>query len=210
MSIDWEDSLAQTLDQIDGIINAAYFVPLSVGDALAIQFKAETLKGLPVETVAAVFDLMDRLEINPDSGQEPNPAEVAALFFKALSAEQPHVFELWCSADQNIYLDPASAFSIVLSKGEEAMEDWLTQGPEKIDPSRLEKVRDEGLAAIMDNFDTAVHNSDTKLRRHMRKQTLADYPVWARPGIYLDCWAEFVRAVADLGPRPETRVCWPY
>lgn len=202
--------MAQTLDRIDGIINAAYFVPLFVGDALAIQFKAETLKGLPVETVAAVFDLMDRLEINSDSGQEPNPAEVAASFFKALNEDQPHVFELWCSADENIYLDPASAFSIVLSKGEEAMEDWLTQGPEKINPSRLEKVRAEGLAAIMDHFDPAVHNSDTELRRHMRKQALAGYPVWAKPGIYLDCWAEFVRAVAGMAPRPETRVCWPY
>lgn len=202
--------MAQTLDRIDGIINAAYFVPLSVGDALAIQFKAETLKGLPVETVAAVFDLMDRLEINSGSGREPNPAEVAASFFKALNEEQPHVFELWCSADQNIYLDPDTAFSIVLSKGEEAIDDWLTQGPEKIDPSRLEKVRAEGLAAIMDDFDPAVYNSDTALRRHMREQALAGYPAWAGPGIYLDCWAEFVRAVAGLAPRPKTKARWPY
>ncbi len=209
---DWTAELPDVFDHLDGILDRAYFVPLSVGDALALQFRIDSLKGLPVKKVAEVMALMDRLEIeaDPDYDGSPNPAAVANSFFQKLRKELPEIFELWASADANLVFDPAGAFSFALARGEEAIEKWLAAGTEQTDSSAYGQIRNQALADVMDDFDTARFPDDKTLRHHLREDRLASYPAWARPGIYLDCWAEFVRAVMDLSPRPSTVTRWPY
>lgn len=200
------------LDALDDIINSAYFVPLGIGDALAVRFKVDSLRGLPVETVAGVFDLMDRIDIepDPDCDDEPNAMKAAAEFFQRLKEEFPAVHARWRSADENLVLNPEWAFSLALRRGEEAIEAWLGRVGTAVVPSDYEAARRRALAAIMSGFDPAALPDDAAFRRFLRKDALADYPAETRPGVYLDCWAEFVRAVLDLSPLPETQARWPY
>jgi hypothetical protein len=51
---------------------------------------------------------------------------------------------------------------------------------------------------------------DRNLRGWLRRDVLPAHPAWLRPGLYLDGWAEFVRAVMDRAPLPETHARWPY
>ena len=206
----WSGTASGLLDRLDEIIGVAYFVPLSLGDALAVQFRNEALRGLPLSTVARAFALMDDLEVDSGEEAEPGTVQIAGAFFTRLRRDMPDLFERWSGQDLEAVLDPAGALHLVLARGEAAIEAWLAAAPEVIDPSEMERTRARGLAALMDDFDAESLPDDLALRRHLREEGLEPWPAWARPGLYLDCWADFVRAVMDLDPRPETKRRWPY
>ncbi|MBU2551187.1 MAG: hypothetical protein KKB20_22435 [Proteobacteria bacterium] len=206
----WEETGPGLLDRLDIVIDVAYFVPLSVRDALAVQFRNQALRGLPIETVARVFALMDDMEVEPRDEVEPHPVRIAGVFFTRLREEMPGLFETWSGQDLDAVLDPVGAFQLVLKRGETEIEAWLESAPERIDPSTLALTRGQGRAALMNDFDARALPDDLALRRFLREAGLAPWPAWSRPGLYLDCWAEFVRAVMDISPRPETRRRWPW
>ena len=99
---------------------------------------------------------------------------------------------------------------MALKRCEEALADWLAAGPEEISSIQLDEARNRGAAKIMAAYDYTAWPDDQTMRQGLLRPALASYPGWARPGIYLDCWAEFVRAVMDLDPGPEIRAAWPY
>jgi hypothetical protein len=157
-----------------------------------------------------VFDLIGRLDVTPDAAGEPDPDAAAAQFFSRLKEEQPQVFKKWSEADRRVFVDPLGAMNLALTGGEQLIQVWLDQGPDKIDRSRLAAVRAQGLADIMNRFDPAAIPDDRTLRTFLKGSGLRPYPAWSRPGLYLDIWTDFVRAVMDLDPRPETKARWPY
>ena len=206
----WKQSAGEVIRRLDEYIEAAYFVPLSLGDALALQFKAPSLKGLSVDTVAGVLQWMDTLEINPDTQGAPDPMATGLAFLKGLSEKWPGVYAKWPLGESELRLDPLGAFQLVLKRGEEDISRWLATGPEPVASNMFEEARTRGTAEIMAAFDYHRLPDDRSLRQSLLDPGLAPYPGWARPAIYLDCWAEFVRAVMDLDPGPETRSAWPY
>lgn len=210
MSDYWHSEMNLVLEQLDGVIDNAYFVPLAVNDALAVQFKAQTLKGLPIKTIVGVFEMIDDLGFSAQQqGDGPGP-EMAAAFFSRLKNEFPDVFNLWQAADRGRYLDPIGAFGLVLSNGHKIINDFLNKGPEEISLSKLEQVRDSAVKDIMSLFNMEHDAGDIDLREFVKAEGLTGRPAWAGPSIYLECWAEFARAVMDLSPKPETRALWPY
>ncbi len=206
----WEDSAGSILTRLDEIMETVYFVPLALGDTLAVQFRIPALKGLSLDTVNAVFNLIGRLDIAPGAAGEPDPDAAAARFFSLLKEEQPQVFKKWTEADRRMVVDPLGAMNLALTRGERQIQFWLDQGPEKIDLNRLTEVRVQGLADIMNRFDPTAFPDDRRLRAHLKDVGLQPYPAWARPGLYLDIWTDFIRAVMDQDPRPETKARWPY
>ena len=69
----WEKTYPEIIRLLDEFMDTAYFVPLAVGDALAVQFKIPSLKGLPVDTIADVLAWMDTLDFPPDQQGAPDP-----------------------------------------------------------------------------------------------------------------------------------------
>ena len=205
----WRENLDQALDALDEIIGNAYFTPLALGDALAVQLKNPALKGLDLRTVAGVFGLMDRVAQRANS-EESDPDKAARDFFVDLKREFPEVSAKWVSPDPGLVVEPVMAFNIALNRAEDIFAEWLAGGPEPPAPGELEKIRDRALAEIVAGFDPREHIDDMVWRKFVREKALADYPLRAAPAVYLDAWAEYVRAVIDLSPRPETRATWPY
>ena len=210
MAQDYAESAEMVLDQLDEIMEAAYFVPLSLGDALAVQFKNPALNGLSLDEIARVLAIMDEIEPSSETADESVLVHTAGLFFTRLREDLPRIYQLWSEAPEDLYLDPAGAFGLALSRGERVIGAWLAQGPEEVGPDLLEKTRDQGLSDLISDPGLETAPDDRALRRMLRSGPLSKYPGWARPGLYLDAWAEYVRAVMDLSPRPETRARWPY
>jgi len=206
----WQNNVSGVLDRLDEIIDRAYFVPLAPADALALQLKVETLKGLPLDTVVKVFEIMDDLDIEPGTAGGLIMAGAAESFFSRLANEHPRVLALWSRAEATLYHDPAAAFRWILEQGQDLIHAWLADGPEEIDPSTEKHVRQHAMATTMGRFDLETCPDDLALRRYLRNEVLIGYLEWARPGIYLDCWADYVRAVMDLSPSPELKSRWPY
>ncbi|MFH1137899.1 MAG: hypothetical protein V1816_17660 [Pseudomonadota bacterium] len=195
---------APILDALDEVLNAAYFTPLAVGDALAIQFRVESLRGIPAETAAGVFALMDGLEAPPDQDGRPDLAGAAADFFSRLSREFPEVYEKWSSDPGILRLDPEAAFQIARSRAEDKISRWLKIFFPEISSDAVERTRAEAVNGIMSEYDPAARPNDLALRAWLRDERLPAWPSWARPGIYLDCWSDFVQAVLD--PSPSAKV----
>jgi hypothetical protein len=206
----WEKTAPEIIRRLDEFMEAAYFVPLSIGDALAVQFKAPSLKGLTVDTIAGVWQWMDTLDILPDHQGGPDPVVAAQAFWQGLSENWPEVYAKWSQGDTQLHLDPLGAFQLVLWRSEEAISHWLAAGPDQVSSRQLEEFRNRGVAEIMAAFDYRWQPHDRALRQSLSSRELNPYPGWARPAIYLDCWAEFVRAVMDLDPGPAIRAVWPY
>ena len=207
----WEQRVENVLSRLDEIMDAAYFVPLSIGDALALRFRAPTLSGLTLEEVTSVFNLIDGL--NPDPGPDGSPdlARAAGDFFEKLRQAFPHIHDKWASADHDVVLDPIGAFNTVMVRAEDLIGDWFSSGPDSADLfARAREIRDLETPRIMESVDPLTHTTDRDLRRRLRGDVLGAYPAWARPGLYLDAWSEFVRAVLDLDPLPATLSRWPY
>ena len=201
---------SKVLSEIDEILEAAYFVPLDVGDALAVQFKVDSLKGLSVETAAGVFALIDSLEAEPDEEGRPDLAGAADLFFSRLAKEFPDVYGRWAADSGRLRLDPEGAFQIARSKSEGRISAWLTEFFSTVPTAKVEKTRAEAAERIMSEFDVKAVADDRALRIWLREKVLSSLPVWAGPGVYLDCWSDFVRAVLDWSPSPALKARWPF
>jgi len=202
--------LERTLDHLDAIFDSAYFTPLALGDALAVQFRVPALTGLPLETVTAVFHLMDHLDITPGSDGEPEMAETAGRFFNQLKKEFPDVWDRWAAADPGVVVDPVTALNAVTARADDTIADWLSGRADEFDPALLEDLTAKGIEAAMAAFSPDRFPDDHALRRYLRDELLPEYPAWTVPTIYLETWIEYARAVMDLSPRPQTKARWPY
>lgn len=201
--------LARTLDLLDEVIEVAYFVPLSVSDALALHFRVPGLKGLPLASIQGVLALIDEMRQKAGNRQSVDAGRTSQEFFTSLHQKFPEVVSKW-GLEQNLWLDPLAAFQVALTRGRDIIQQWLVNGPENLSPALVDQVHQEALATIMSGYDHRRWPDDVAWRRYLRTEALSGYPVWARPGLYLEAWAEFVRGVMDLDPQVETRRRWPY
>lgn len=205
-----ENTLPETLDRIDQLIETAYFVPLSIKDALALQFRAPVLKDLPVETIRAVFNLIDGINEELDADPASDPGNPSHIFFQRLQNEMPELYAVWLKADDQLVLDPIGSLNHIVRQVEDLIEEWIAKEPDKIDHAIMERERLSGLTHILNEFDPFRTPDCAALRRRLRQEYLASLPVFCRPGVYLDCWLEFVKAVMDLSPQAVMSAQFPY
>ena len=197
-----------TLDRLDEFFEAAYFVPLSVNDALAVQFQNPALKGLPIQTIRDVYRLVDRLkdELDPDQSE----TEAAALFYQHLQQDLPEVFEMWLKGDPNLRLDPGAAILNAEIQSKDAINLFLKGNFSDPDPGLLAETIESAVREIIRGLDIGESTSDRDLRQTLRSGRLEKYPPWARSSIYLEIWSRFTRTVTDLDPDPDLKAVWPY
>ncbi|MBF0529620.1 MAG: hypothetical protein HQK55_10190, partial [Deltaproteobacteria bacterium] len=160
----------------------AYFIPLSVGDALAVQFQVDALRGLPVVSVQGVMALVDELRHRHGRGQFFDTDQTGRDFFLALEQKFPEVMSKW-KTDQGLWVDPLGAFQLVLVRSREVLGQWLKKGPEKILPARWEEVLQERVGAVMTGYDHHRWPDDVVWRKYLRTEALEGCPSWAKPGI---------------------------
>ena len=200
------------LDRLDEFFEAAYFAPLSVNDALAVQFQNPALKGLPLQTVRDVFHLVDRLKdkLAEDQGMEESEPHAATLFFKHLKNELPQVFGVWIQGDPGLHLDPAGAILNAETMARDAVTGFLQDRHSDLDPETVEKTVESAVTEIFRGLKIKENIDDREIRQTLRTGILKKYPPWAWPSIYLEIWSRFVRTVADLDPDSDLRAIWPY
>lgn len=197
-------------DRLDQIMEAAYFVPLGVGDALAVQFKAPQLKSLDPEIIAGVFHLIDNMEFSPpDENRAPSSGPVTD-FFRLLQKQFPEVYDLWTKGDETLVLDPVGAFQYALDMGEKAIRAWQSTRETEVAPAIMEEASQSGLSTVLDFLDPEKYPDDRSFRKALSSELLLSFPDAIRPRLYLDAWAEYVKAVMDLEPRAEVKFRWPY
>ena len=198
----------KTLDRLDEFFEAAYFVPLSVNDALAVQFQNPALKGLPINTIRDVFHLVDR--IKDELGSDPSETDAAALFYQRLQQELPEVFETWLQGDPNLRLDPGAAILNAEIQSKDAINLLLKGNYSELEAGLLAETIESAVKEIIRGLDVGETTSDRDIRHMLRAGMLEKYPPWARPSIYLEIWSRFARTVTDLDPDPDLKAIWPY
>jgi hypothetical protein len=206
------DKPIDMLFRLDDILETPYFVPLAPGDALAVQFRIEALKGLTVDDVQAVFSMIERLDIEPGPDGRPDPDQAVAGFFNRLALEQPHIHERWTHADTGLVLDPVAALELAVSRGSEIMQAWMDrladQGPSA--NSERESARLNGTMAALTRTLPSTFTDDRAFREYVRREILPSFPSWAGPDIYLSSWNEYIKVILDHDPLPELKAGWPY
>jgi hypothetical protein len=200
------------LDRLDEYFEAAYFSPLSVNDALAVQFLNPALKGLPIQTIRDVFNLVDRLKdgLTADRETDQSETEAAALFYKHLQQEHPELFEIWIQGDPSVHLDPGGAILNAETMGRDTIVDFLRHNHFDLDPELLAKTVESAVLEIIRGLKIKEDLDDREIRQSLRTGILKNYPPWARPSIYLEIWSRFVRTITDLDSDPDLRAIWPY
>ena len=202
----------EVLTGLDAIIDRAYFVPVGPGDALAVQLRQPALRGLDIETVAGVLAMVDRLSASGllDQDDPEAAAQAAGRFFSTLAEEFPAVYGLWSQADPSVVVDPEAGFRNVLARSEESIRFHLNSHADGLSPAQISSERKRAAADIMSRVDLEQCRDDMALRQWLRQSELALQPAWLQPALYVDCWADYVRAVMDLGPSPELEARWPF
>ena len=200
------------LSHLDDTLNTPYFIPLSPGDALAVQFRVEALKGLAVEDVRAVFTMIEKLDVEPEEGGNIDPDKATDAFFACLKNELPHIFEKWATADTDMILNPAGALELALERGAELINEWLVRSVDRGRGSETERalIIKKGVTAALTKSVPSTFENDRAFREYLRAEILPLFPVWAGPEIYLAAWSEYIKAILDLDPSPEIRDYWPY
>ena len=205
----WDATLDGVFDRLDDIFEAAYFTPLSIHDALAVQFQMPALAGLPIETIRQAYRIIDELSSGGPPAPERAP-EFAAAFFGRVQTELPDLYQRFSTEEGNSIVDARQALSIAQTRSNDLVRTWLAGGSERIDHHRLDEIREEALSDLARRIDPLTLDDDFKWRKWLKDGPLNVYPAKVRPLVYFDAWMEYVRVVMDLDPRDDFIARWPY
>lgn len=199
------------LDELDRVIEAAYFAPLSLGDALALRLRCPGLKGLALSDVIDVFTLMEDVDIPQGDDGRPDAGRAMGAFLDMLAQRRPDLMDRIRQSDDRLVLEPGLALGAALTMGRRAImrwrEEWAGKGASSLgdDDRSLERI----LAEILAGFDPDQTPDDSAWRQALRTWLKGLDPL-VQPWVYLEAWAEFVRGVLDEPIRPELEKRWPY